>query len=97
MGAVNGRRRERLAWLAVTVTMTVTVALAMAAFAAGPAVAQPLHWSPPQLIAPPPALVNSDDISGVSCTAARLCVAVDSSGHIFSSTDPGGGWPNGRW
>jgi hypothetical protein len=87
MVAVNRRRRERLAWAAVTLT----AALAMAAFAAGPAAAQPLHWSPPQLIVPPPVLVNSDDISGVSCSAARLCVAVDSSGHIFSSTDPGGG------
>src|SRR6202042_1332017 len=67
----------------------------MLGFAALPATAQALAWSPPVLIDPPPALTNTANISGISCARTRLCVAIDASGHIFSSLSPGGGL--GAW
>jgi hypothetical protein len=66
------------------------IAVAIAA-GAGAAPAAGLTWSAPALIDPPPALVNADDLSGVSCPSTHLCVAVDQSGNVLSTGSPLGG------
>jgi hypothetical protein len=43
------------------------------------------------LISTVPAGTNSSPLDSISCPSASLCVAVDSAGHLFTSTDPTGG------
>lgn len=52
---------------------------------AGSASAATWTWRPPL------ATLGANAITGVACPTARLCVAVDGSGHALTSTDPAGG------
>jgi hypothetical protein len=52
----------------------------------------PLVWSAPQTVDPQATYYGPD---GVSCPAASLCVLVDGSGNVVTSTNPTGGM--GAW
>ncbi|HEY5319020.1 MAG TPA: hypothetical protein VIJ20_13615, partial [Solirubrobacteraceae bacterium] len=54
--------------------------------------AQPLIFSSPALIDPAPVAGSGNELSGVSCSSAELCVAVDEQGNVVTATDPTGTW-----
>ncbi|HEY1590951.1 MAG TPA: hypothetical protein VGF81_04110 [Solirubrobacteraceae bacterium] len=54
-----------------------------------------IAWSSPTLIDPAPSqqFPTSGSLVGVSCPTARLCVAVDDAGNVFTSSNPAiGSW-----
>jgi hypothetical protein len=70
--------RARLTTLALT---------ALAALAgAGSAGAATVHWHPPIRIEPG----RNGGLSAVSCPSSKLCVAVDQSGYLLTTTNPTG-------
>lgn len=71
------------------------VVLASLLVHAGTAAAQPAHWSS-VYIEPSTALAHVGELKAVSCPSARLCVAVDAGGNVFSSRDPSGGLSSWR-
>jgi Divergent InlB B-repeat domain len=92
---VHGWRKTLLALmvslLAATVAATPTLGQAQ------PPQTQ-LAWSAPVSI-DPEVEAGSNILTGVSCASPSLCVAVDHSGEVISSTDPGGGpsaWTRAR-
>src|SRR5579862_4299956 len=52
--------------------------------------ADSLTWGPPTVI-DPPSTTNTAGLTAVSCPSASLCVAVDDSGNVVTSTNPAGG------
>ena len=60
--------------------------LALGAAPAGASASAPLRWSKPVHID------HRGNLGAVSCPTAKLCVAVDDSGHVLTSTNPGGAW-----
>jgi hypothetical protein len=68
--------------------VVVLAALAAEVMVASTAAAQSLTWSAPFLIEPAPALDRAQDLRAVSCASTGVCVAVDQSGHVFSSRAP---------
>jgi hypothetical protein len=70
-----------LVWLAA---MTLPAG-GLAASSAGGAPA----WSAPVLVDQAQPTADGNAITGVSCPSVKLCVAVDSVGHVMSTTQPG--------
>jgi hypothetical protein len=61
------------------------------ALGASAAAASPLSWSAPRLADDALPFGDVNEMSGVSCPSASLCVAVDIEGQAVTSTDPTGG------
>ena len=64
-----------------------TALVGPAALAAG----SPLTWAPPVQVDHQAPFRNHTQMDGVSCPGGGLCVAVDQSGDVVTSTDPAGG------
>lgn len=73
-----------VALFAVAALASATLATAASASAATGAVT--VHWHPPMRIDP-----RNGGLSAVSCPSPRLCVAVDQSGFVLTTTNPTGG------
>jgi hypothetical protein len=78
----------------------VLLALVTFGFGAGAArAADPLLWARPMFIDAHVAATHPYGLGSVSCPTTSLCVAVDSAGYLFTSTNPGGGasaWRSGQ-
>lgn len=66
--------------------------LLMVACASGASAATtPFVWSEPGLVDHVPSSAKATGLTGMSCPSASLCVAVDDSGSVVTSTNPTGG------
>jgi len=84
--AVRAGRRRRWQFLgaltAAVVGLCVSAAGAQADFA----------WASPTLVDNQPPYTHGIGITGISCPSTSLCVAVDTSGDVLTSTDPSAGF-----
>lgn len=72
---------------AIPYRLPLLIVLALAASAAPASAQTSISWHAPVQIDP----ASNGGITGISCPTARLCVAVDATGHVLTTTNAGAG------
>ena len=91
-GVLIGVRLSRLARFVVAIVLAFVGIMGWSCAAAVADTPAPLAWGIFATIDPLPSPSPPAFVQGVSCPSAALCVAIDASGDVITSTDPANAW-----